>query len=701
MIIAVDSETTGLSTQHGACPFLVTTCIGNGEQRTWEWHVNPEDRTVTVPPQDVEEINELLDCADAVVMHNAKFDQVMLASIGITVPWHKIHDTIIAGHVLASKLGHSLDEMAKDILKDENGEPLDITKHEKHLDKIVNTARMWARANRPDWSISYDGNPLTPSANKNPGKGDMWLPRAVCRDVGNDDEIRPGWSTVCRTYADVDSAVTMQLWQVLEPMLKERGHWLLYKSQMEVVAPLARMEARGVTVHEPTVSRLKSQYHEESVGYAGVCKGIAENMGYELTIPNGPSNESVMSFVFGRHKVESVWDEEKNKYVKVKDTKTRVHADDTLNLTPHSRTDTGAPSFDKDAKDWYELTLPKNSPSQSFIRSLNAKAKRDTGISYLEGYERFWLPTDKGDEWKVLHTNYKQCGTDTTRLSSNNPNNQNWSKKEGFNLREGFRIPPGRVGYSFDAANIELRIPTFEFEEEALMDVFLHPDRGPFYGSYHLVIFSILHPALFEKHGKECKTLFEATWYQWCKNFTFCRQYGGQERLCDATARVEGATRMVGRRFPKIDAGNRATIRQAEKTGLVYTIPDKEVDPHHGYPLMVRRYPNERVSPTKPFCYHVSGTAGFWMKRAIVKVDRQLEAWRAQDGFDGHMIGTVHDELLLDMPRCDTVDGDGNLWRVQRVRELMGSCGLPAIGVPTPVTAESHTESWAKGVAIP
>ena len=52
--------------------------------------------------------------------------------------------------------------------------------------------------------------------------------------------------------------------------------------------------------------------------------------------------------------------------------------------------------------------------------------------------------------WRKLHTSLNMCGTDTLRWSSNNPNSQNISKKEGFNLRYAFGPAPGREWWSLD-----------------------------------------------------------------------------------------------------------------------------------------------------------------------------------------------------------------------------------------------------------
>jgi hypothetical protein len=173
-----------------------------------------------------------------------------------------------------------------------------------------------------------------------------------------------------------------------------------------------------------------------------------------------------------------------------------------------------------------------------------------------------------------------------------------------------------------------------------------------------------------------------------------CRQYGGQEVRCDATYRVKGAFRKIGQRFPRIDALNRQICESAYKTGYVETVPDRSVDPDYGYQIMCRRNKWDRISPTVPFAYFVSGTAGWWMGRSVVKCDRLLEQWRLEEGYDGYMVLCVHDEAVYDLP-----SGVDNTSRVDALRKTMESCGFD-IGIPTPVSVDRHTESWAVGEGV-
>lgn len=670
MIIAIDSETTGVDWKNGTRPYFFTTCDENGTVRNFEWPVDPLDRSVVPDDADLHSIQIILDHTDELILHSAKFDAHALASVGLELPWHKTHCTLTASHILASKLRHGLDDLADQYLNKK------INRYEDRLEEVCQAARRYCRTHYPDWMIAKEGLECMPSAKEKCWKADTWLPKCVAQtegfstEPGVDDEDRSHWHTVAAEYATMDSVTTMLLWPVMLSELHRRKLYKNYLAKMKVNAVAYRMERYGVTVNGRVLVGLHEEYATESDYLGRVCVGIAEGQGFDLDLPKKGRNKSLDAFLF-----------------------------DHLKLPALDYTDTGRPKLDADTKERYEHELPQGSMAQRFMTRLNTKSEYDTACSYLESYQKFMLPepsavpSESVADYARLYPNLNPNGTHTLRWSHNNPNSANISKQSRANLRRAFGPMPGRVWYSFDAQNIELRIPAYEAGEKELIEVFDHPEQGPYYGSYHLVVFDTLHPHLFAQHGKECKTLFEDSWYQWVKNGNFARQYGAQERKVDSTYHVEGGYKKVANRFPNIDRLSRKITAEAERTGLVWTIPDKLVDAERGYPLMTKLESWERQSPTIPFCYHVSGTACQWMNAAMVAVDTQLCQWR-EEGFDAHMILTVHDELVVDLPT-----DSGNDDRAISLKKLMEAVG-ERISVPTPVTVERHEESWAKGVAV-
>lgn len=489
--IALDTETTGLDLYHRARPFLVTTCDPEGNQAYWEWDVDPLTRKPRVPPEDVREIRALLDSAEEVVCHNGKFDATALETIGVEFPWHKAQDTLLASHLLSSNTPHDLTSLGVVYLD------RSIKDYERKLETVVQRCRRYCRTNLPDWEIASADTPGLPSATSSAWRCDYWLPRALAIH-DPDREDRGELLAVLEEYANADSALTAELWPVFRESMQKQDLWDIYRHRMKLL-PIARgMERNGLSVSVAEYRRLRNRYEERSEYTEKVCVGIAETMGYELTLPRSGRNASLHRFVF-----------------------------DTLQAPPLKLSEkTLEPSLDQETRERLETYYPPASKQNLFFTRLNEKTACDKALAALETYARYWKGLPGDPDWAVLHPWTNPTGTDTLRWSFSNPNQANISKREGYNLRYVFGPRPGRVWYSGDAQNIELRIPTFEALERDLMDVFLRPKDPPYYGSYHLVVFDVLHPEKFEQHGAEAKTVFESTWYQWVKNGNFCVPMG-------------------------------------------------------------------------------------------------------------------------------------------------------------------------------
>ena len=389
----------------------------------------------------------------------------------------------------------------------------------------------------------------------------------------------------------------------------------------------------------------------------------------------------------------------------------KILLEDKMKLAPTKYTKKGSLSWDKSVLEDFEAHLKPNSKPYIFIKSLRRSRKRATNLTYLEAYRRFGLSHIPG--FILLHPNLNPTGTDTLRWSSNNPNSQNVSKQAlmeegrlGRTLRYTFGPAPGREWWSMDAKNIELRIPAYEAGELDMIALFETPDEPPYYGSNHLLNFHTVYPDIwekverevgFEKVGSVCKSRFADSWYQWCKNGGFAVQYGAVDRgdiegTADRAFHRRGSHAKLKQRFQKIHGPgglNERLIAFANEHGYVETIPDKLVDPDHGYPLMCARGWGGDVKPTIPLNYRTQGTAMWWMMTSMIGCHEYLA------GYEGYyMIMQVHDELVFDFPA-----GTGKEpWRTNykiadKCRRIMESSG-DRIGIPTPVSMKYHDHNW-------
>lgn len=296
------------------------------------------------------------------------------------------------------------------------------------------------------------------------------------------------------------------------------------------------------------------------------------------------------------------------------------------------------------------------------------------------------------------------------------------------NLRKVFGPGPGREWYSCDAANIELRIPAFDSREPSLMALFERPDEPPYYGSQHLLNMSVVYEDLWRKEiaevgldkvGPHCKKKYKSTAYHCSKAGGLAMQYQCGEETADRAFKVPGGYAKLKGFLKSLDVLNRRCVNQAKTFGYVETLIDDEVmqkplSVARGYPLLCKRGDRGGIVSTTPLNYRTQGTAGWWMVRAMNKCWAKLREWEAEDGFDGYICLTVHDELVFDFPKLgDPVEENervkkygpkgmtrkSNLWRIREIQRLMESCGT-AIRIPTPVSIEYHENNWSEGVVL-
>ena len=687
-IISCDTETTGIDHHHGARAFLVTSCNLQGSVSYWEARVDPYTRTPVWDQKDLIEIRQQLDQAEKVVFHNPRFDVKALGLIDKywkEFPWEKIEDTLLMSHLLASNQPHDLTTLAIVELG------VNIESFELEMETHVKEALKLVKAEFPKWRIAKAGDPSMPSAKEKVWKFDMWVPRAVAMEKGYKDD-HPWW-TCTADYANIDSSVTLPLFQKMLIKVQKRNLEAIYRFRLKLLPVIAKMENRGVHVSKARFESLKERLSNESIEHHINCLNLADNE-IESLPKNGSSND-LKYVIFEKFK-----------------------------LSSPKKTGSGAPSMDKGVLEHWMAELPEDSKPYKFVDNLRKYRKRQTSLGYMESYERFWVAT-KSKLIKVLFPSVNPTGTDTLRFSYQNPNAQQISKQEDVNLRYCFGPATGREWWSLDAKNIELRLPAYESGEEELISLFERPDEAPYYGSTHLLNFHTVYPDLWEnelrtltkelgsreeaikKVGPGCKKRYASTWYQWCKNGGFAIQYGAINitdpddwGTADRAFHKKGAHTLLESRFSRLQRLNRKQIEFANKHGYVETMPDKTVDPLRGYPLLCSRSKYGKVLETVPLSYHVQGTAMWWMCKSMVRVQEYLDYLNSVSSLGYFIVMQVHDELVFDFPAGKGSEPwKSNYPKIRKIQKLMEQSG-DDIGVPTPVGCEYHSESWATGVTL-
>jgi len=230
MILAIDSETTGTDWAHGCRPFLVTMCDGRFNY-AFSGKVDPHNRLeVTWDRDTIEEIQDMLEDAQVLIFHNAKFDLRMLELIGIDLTrlWPKVEDTMIAHHCLSSGESHALKYLAFKYMDYYNED-------EQLLEEAVQSARRTHK----DYDIARKGHPSFPGAGA--GKTNWWkMDYWLCPEE-------------CLTYGMGDVERTWGLWQIFYEALltHELIHQYTVRKQLTSIA--YRMETIGYHMYADEV----------------------------------------------------------------------------------------------------------------------------------------------------------------------------------------------------------------------------------------------------------------------------------------------------------------------------------------------------------------------------------------------------------------------------------------------------------------
>lgn len=737
MLISLDTETTGIDIAHGAMPFLVTTCDDSGVIRFWEWDVNPRTRKPNIPDEDLIEITELIDAADLIYMQNSKFDARALHSVGIDLPWSKVRDTLVMGHLLASNHRHDLTSMCIEFLG------VDIERYELSVKEVTRACRTLVKKTNPDWVLAEEDLPGMPSVKGSskrdedkPWKNDMWLPRAVSC---NHDDYDERCLTVASQYANADSEHTLYLGLEMERIIRERGFWNIYKHRLHLQRVACEMEMYGVTnIGDYTESTI-DDYERYSAEAGAEMVSIASEYGHNLELADGASlNDNMRDFFYGAR-----WQEcPKCNYVKrIKHWNGETESDEpcpkcanrkkspsvhkllsfsqeNLALPIIKGKKSGNASLDKDAMQEYLHTL--DGDALAFIKILTDKRKHDTDLMYMQAYRRFWKPSGSHPGFYRIHPSLNPFGTDHLRWASSGPNLQNVGKQEDeceecrgegcvlcnytgktrTSVRNCFGPLPDREWWSMDFKSIERRIPPYECGEPKMVEVFEKPNQPPYWGSLYYLTASVLYPDEFwsrtdhpDRFKKEKPKL-----YKQAKFFDLAKQYGAGSKKGDLLSKIKNSYSLVDNEFPLLAKLQQHYLSMAERTGYVETLPDRTVDPKRGYPVLASRTEDNRILSTTPFNYHVSGTACWCKNTALVRCIDQCAEWR-KEGFDAHIALEIHDEILFDFPRGRT--HETNLPRALILKGLMEQSGENLIPhIPTPVSVEYHTRTWAEGMGV-
>ena len=308
---------------------------------------------------------------------NIKYDMEVLANYGVELKG-KLFDTMIAHYLIQPELHHNMDYLAETLLNYKT----------VHIEELIGPKGKNQKSMR---------------------------------------EVDP--NQVCE-YAAEDADVTLKLYHVLEPQLKENNlEKLFWDIEMPLVPVLADMEMSGVLLDTKALKETSDIFNKRMNEYE---EKIYEQAGEKFNIS---SPKQVGEILFGKMKI----------------------------MEKPKKTRTGQYVTSEEVLQ----TLKSKAPIVEDI--LNYRGMKKLLSTYVDS-----LPTLINPRTGHIHTSFNQALTATGRLSSSDPNLQNIPVRtdDGKEIRKCFIPEPGCKFFSADYSQIELRIMAHLSGDENMIEAF-------------------------------------------------------------------------------------------------------------------------------------------------------------------------------------------------------------------------------------
>ena len=308
---------------------------------------------------------------------NIKYDMEVLMNYGVRLA-APMFDTMLAHYVLQPEQKHNMDILAETLL---NYQTI-------HIDELI---------------------------------GPKGKSQKNMRDLSPAD--------IC-DYAAEDADITLRLYNVLKPRLKEADvEDLFYNIEMPLVPVLAEMEMNGVLLDTNALAETSKVFTDRMMQ---IEKNIYELAGHQFNIA---SPKQVGEVLFGEMKIVD----------KPKKTKTGQYV-----------------------------------TSEEVLQQLRSKAPivdhilEHRGLKKLLGTYVDALPKLINPHTGHIHTSFNQAVTATGRLSSSDPNLQNIPVRgeDGKEIRKCFIPEPGCLFFSADYSQIELRVMAHLSGDKNMIEAF-------------------------------------------------------------------------------------------------------------------------------------------------------------------------------------------------------------------------------------
>jgi DNA polymerase-1 len=432
-------------------------------------------------------------------------------------------------------------------------------------------------------------------------------------------------------YAAEDADITLRLWRVLKPRLVAEGLVSIYERlERPLIAVLARMERRGISVDRQILSRLSGEFAQKA---AGIEAEIYDLAGESFNIG---SPKQLGEILFGK-----------------------------MGLPGGSKTKTG--QWSTSAQVLEDLAAEGHELPRRIVDWRQLTKLKSTYTDALPGFIN--PDTDR------VHTSYALASTSTGRLSSSDPNLQNIPIRtaEGRRIRTAFVAEKSHRLVSADYSQIELRVLAHMADIGQLKQAFA--DGMDIHAMTASEMFGVPVEGMPSEVRRRAKAINFGIIYG-------ISAFGLANQLGIARSEAGDYIKTYFERFPGIRDYMDATKAFARKHGYVETIFGRRAH----YPDIKSSNPqvrsfNERAAINAP----IQGSAADIIRRAMVRIEDALSA----EDLAAQMLLQVHDELIFEVPEDEV---DETIAIVRDVMEQAAMPAV-AMSVPLQVDANA-AENW-------
>ena len=435
-------------------------------------------------------------------------------------------------------------------------------------------------------------------------------------------------------YAAADVDMTTRLVPLLRAELAEKGQTkLLTDVEMPLISILADMELTGISLNADHLRAMSADLEKQ---LADLCRKIYVLAGYEFNIN---STQQLAEALFER-----------------------------LGLRPADRSRKTAAGKYSTAADVLEELRGQHDIIELILEQRELSKLKST---YIDA-----LPEDVNPETGRVHTSYKQTGSVTGRIASEDPNLQNIPVRTelGREVRKAFIAARGRRLVAADYSQIELRVVAHVSKDATLLEAFRRGED--IHAATAAAVLGVAPDQVTKEQRRQAKTV----------NFGILYGQGafGLTRTTGFTlAEAENFIKAYFERLPGLKAYLDSTKSFAAEHGYVESLLGRR----RYFPGLtqgggtresaIARARAEREAINAP----IQATAADIIKLAMLRLP---EAFRAA-GLSAQMLLQVHDELVVECPTAE----------VPQVAAIMRTVMENAFTLDIPLGVEVRTgKNW-------